>query len=201
MQRHPDYYLPRLQQFCKDTCQRLQLKGRLLLASEGINGTLSSSTTTANNATNNNNLQQFMDALEDLDLVREWGLPSDDAEEQEEDGSLSVTEERLFQGIDWKLSSTTATANGAGPPLVVEPFPDLKVSRVKEIISTGGTVSVRDVQERGGVHLSPREFHRCLREHPDAVLIDVRNTFEHAIGHFVHTRRRTTRHESRNGHL
>ena len=71
------------------------------------------------------------------------------------------------------------------------------MSIVQEIISTGGTVSVQDVKEYTGQHLTPQEFHECLLQHQpgggdsssinkkNIVLIDVRNTFEHAIGHFV----------------
>jgi predicted sulfurtransferase len=168
IQQFSDHYVGKLQQFCKELCVRLSLKGRILIAPEGINGTVS--------ATDRETLQQFIIHMEAFDLVRDFELVSDD-------GSFPATE-CLFQGIDWKLSSK-GIVSSKDDSSILEPFPDLKVSIVKEIISTGGTVSVDDVRDKGGTHLSPAEFHQCILDHPDAVIIDVRNTFEHAIGHFV----------------
>jgi len=200
IQQYPDIYLPKLQQFAKDLCLELHLKGRILIAAEGINGTVSASSPDV--------LQQFMDQMEAFDLVRDLGPRL--AAADDDDAVLPTPtkqSERLFQGIDWKLSSTvTSTHTDSGSSsspapahnIILEPFPDLKVSIVKEIISTGGAVSVKDVQTNGGTHLTPQEFHQILLEssssssdnnnnndHNGVVLIDVRNTFEHAIGHFV----------------
>jgi len=75
-----------------------------------------------------------------------------------------------FRGVDWKRSISTC-----------EPFPDLKISVVKEIISTGGKIRPPKPNE-GGVHLSPAEFHAALAE-PNTVVIDVRNKNEFEIGH------------------
>jgi UPF0176 protein len=82
--------------------------------------------------------------------------------------------------VDWKESFVEELG-------VEEPFPDLKISIVKEIVSTGGLVSVDDIPKSAGKHLTPEEFHQALVEDQgkDVVLIDVRNTFEHDIGHFV----------------
>lgn len=72
--------------------------------------------------------------------------------------------------IDWKRSHSA-----------VEPFPDLVVKRVAHLVA-GAAGST----ENGGVHLSPEEFHAVLESPPkELVVIDVRNTFEHAIGRFV----------------
>jgi len=60
----------------------------------------------------------------------------------------------------------------------------MKVCKVKEIVSSGGAVSV-DELEGGGRHLSPREFHDCISSHENVVMIDVRNTFEFDVGHFI----------------
>ena len=193
VQQYSDYYVFRLQQFTKDLCQQLQLKGRILIAAEGINGTVS--------ACNAATLQQFIDRMEAFDLVRDLGHPSPTSpsaaavplESADHPPTMVLPQsERLFQGIDWKLSNATTDQSK-----LLEPFPDLKVSIVQEIISTGGTVSVQDVKEYTGQHLTPQEFHECLLQHQpgggdsssinkkNIVLIDVRNTFEHAIGHFV----------------
>lgn len=138
-----------LQTFCSDLCQNLELKGRLLISEEGINGTVS--------ATTEERLRRFIASMESY---------------EQRDGMFP------FAGIDWKVSTTKADDT-------IEPFPDMKVRWVPEIISTGGSVSVQDIPIHGGTHLSPQEFHHAMSME-DAVLIDVRNTFEHEIGHFIH---------------
>lgn len=171
LHEHASYYEEKLQQFQKNLCDRLALKGRVLLASEGINGTVSAESPAV--------LQAYMDAMEDFDLIREFGLPEEGRNQEiASQNANNNTDYRIFKDIDWKMSN-----NHEG---ILEPFPDIKVSIVKEIISTGGTVSVDDIGESGGTHLTPNEFHRAIVENPDAVLIDVRNTFEYEIGHFVH---------------
>jgi hypothetical protein len=114
----------------RQLCQRLELRGRLLLADEGFNGTLSGK---------EQSLRQYID---------------------------TVSTSQLFHGTDWKLSTGEK-----------EPFPDLAVRVVKEIVNTGGLPV--DINE-GGVHLTPQEFHDQLAHatKDDLVLLDVRNTFE-----------------------
>lgn len=62
----------------------------------------------------------------------------------------------------------------------------MKVSIVKEIVNSGGQIPVDEIPEGSGKHLTPREFHEAIT-HSDkpVVLVDVRNTFEFDIGHFV----------------
>lgn len=163
---YPRYYDQRLQQFLKEICVRLGMRGRVLVAVEGINGTLS--------APNSTVLRQYITAMEQFELVRDCGSPPDCAYESHYTEGSPVC---LFEGIDWKES---VDEHG-----IMEPFPDLKVSVVKEIINSGGTLLVEDIPKFGGRHLTPQQFHEALENHPDAVLIDVRNTFEYEIGHFV----------------
>mmetsp|Transcript_29663 Transcript_29663/g.58747 ORF Transcript_29663/g.58747 Transcript_29663/m.58747 type:complete len:276 (+) Transcript_29663:202-1029(+) len=142
-------------------CRRLGLRGRVLISAEGINGTVSGADADV--------LRAYIGAMESTAL-----------------GACGTVEEagtegpRPFAGVDWKWSSAGGTRHI---------FPDLKVEPAKEIVSTGGSVSVRDVVEHGGTHLDPRQFHAMLTSRPPAdrppVLLDVRNTFEHAVGHFV----------------
>ena len=85
---------------------------------------------------------------------------------------------QLFRGVHWKRSGCGAD----GEP----PFPDLRVRLVKEIVSSGGTIDV-DVTA-GGEHLSPGEWHAALaRAEADdnLVVLDVRNRWEHEVGHFT----------------
>lgn len=170
--QYPEFYVEKIRGYCKQLCETLGLKGRLLIAAEGINGTVSASSQKI--------LEKFIHSMEHFDLIRDCGLPKTHSEQNDamEDCMDLSKECLLFSGIDWKISTSHT-------PL--EPFPDLKVSVVKEIISTGGIITVADIERDGGIHLSPEEFHSTIRDHPDdVVLVDVRNTFEHAIGHFVH---------------
>ena len=166
LRRYPEHYIEELYRHQKELCTRLQLKGRVLLALEGINGTLS--------ARNEAVLQEYTTAMDSFNLVRDCVLPDNANDQPDETG-----DGRLYSLIDWKQS---AAGND-----ISEPFPDLKISIVKEIVSTGGVVHVDDIPRLGGKHLTPSEFHKALiNPNDDVVLVDVRNTFEHEIGHFVH---------------
>jgi len=88
----------------------------------------------------------------------------------------------------------------------VPPFPDIKVSIVKEIVPTAGDMPMELLDSvGGGTHLSPEEFHRVLTAHgaelngvasapvasasaaadcKELVVIDVRNRKEMQFGHF-----------------
>jgi predicted sulfurtransferase len=169
LNKYLDFYEKKLAQHQKELCNKLYLKGRILLASEGVNGTLS--------ANSSERVREYISTMENLEIIEAFGIPDD------EHLPNSFEAEFLFRGIDWKESST-----GRG---ILEPFPDLKISIVKEIISTGGSVSVQDVVDHGGKHLTPQQFHETLSQgfgSDDVVLIDVRNTFEHDIGHFINPR-------------
>jgi len=162
-----DYYTEKLYQHQYNLCCRLKLRGRVLLSIEGINGTVSAEDDAAINA--------YISAMKDFDLIRDCGTPN----ELEETASLQVVEGamKLYANIDWKESAVDEGTQ--------EPFPDLKISVVKEIVSTGGALDVDEIPQFGGQHLSPQEFHDAIQNNENVVLIDVRNTFECDIGHFV----------------
>eukprot|EP00977_Amphora_coffeiformis_P008217 scaffold1842_cov148-Amphora_coffeaeformis.AAC.1 len=171
LHKHESYFEDKLLEFQKKLCHRRGFKGRVLISAEGVNGTLS--------APSMDIIEDYIKEMEGFQLIRDCGLPSN--EDGEANSSCCGDEdkdERLFQNIDWKKSS-------CGSSNLPEPFPDLKVSVVKEIISSGGGVSVDEIPQHGGLHLEPGEFHRVLAEEPNVILIDVRNTFECDIGHFV----------------
>ena len=178
LHQHASYYEPHLAQFQKQLCERLRLKGRILISREGINGTLS--------AKSDSILQEYINELNRFDLVREFGIPDDDDDDGGGDdgganhhvNNTTSTEYLLFRDIDWKISRNI-------PASIVEPFPDLKISIVKEIISTNSSVDVQEIPEMGGTHLSPSEFHQAILENDNAILVDVRNMFEYDIGHFI----------------
>jgi predicted sulfurtransferase len=171
--QHASFYEERIRDFQQDLCSRLSLKGRVAVAREGINGTLSAPSASL--------LKSYVEAMEAFELIRDVGIPNEDEEEDDEATGLSCQPHFLFSDIDWKESSVQNAEQG-----ILEPFPDLKIAIVKEIISSGSTVTARDVAAEGGRHLTAKEFHDAMLNNPDAVLIDVRNSFEHSIGHFVH---------------
>ncbi|MGK3736464.1 MAG: putative sulfurtransferase [Bacillariaceae sp.] len=200
--------------------QRLPLVGRILISTEGINGTLSG---------NRKDVETYIELMKDYDdlSMNNTTTPDDDDDDCDEEkisdtnnsnvniGSSSIHDDTgndidndddansssmIFQDVDWKLSYDDSSSG--------QLFPDLKISIVKEIVSTSGLVNVNDIPLETGKHLTPEEFHEILelsslslslssspsssiqsqsqqQQAKEVVLIDVRNTFEHDIGHFV----------------
>jgi len=205
LHRYPKYYERKLLEYQSELCARLGLKGRILVAVEGVNGTLS--------APSPEFLKEYIRQVEDFELVRYCGVPASEENHDADDGEggadvdnsssnsnkriekieTAYSEHFLFRDIDWKESSKPSKEEDEGDG-VLEPFPDLKIAIVKEIISSGNTVSIEDIERYGGRHLDPKEFHEVLLNRDngswsdsrkDVVLIDVRNTFEYEVGHFV----------------
>ena len=118
----------------------LGLFGRVLVAPEGINGTVQGTT----------------DAI----------------------SIYEASVQKVFsRKIDWKSSK----AEGVEPI-----FPDFVVKEVPELVGFGLQERL-DVTAEAGIRLSPQEFHAKLidGDPKDFKLIDVRNTFEYDVGHFV----------------
>ena len=117
--------------------ERLGLKGRTIVATEGINVTL--------------------------------------------EGTLSNTEEYIreiekdprFQNIHWKKSVGTGDA-----------FPRLSVKVRNEIVSLGLGVCDIDPNTTTGIHLKPEELHEWIKEGKEFYIVDMRNAYEHKVGHF-----------------
>jgi UPF0176 protein len=165
--RNPEFHVDRLEQFQHGLCEELGCKGRILLAAEGINGTLSGKTEGV--------IDEYISRMKSFHLLRDGGTPGGP---QPTEAELADELNFLFRDVDWKRSKVAEDS--------IEPFPDLKISIVKEIVSTGGIVKVDEIPEATGKHLSPKEFHQAMLEgEKPVVLIDVRNTFEYDIGHFV----------------
>ena len=151
-------------------CERLGLTGRVLIAAEGINGTLAGSPSA---------LAQYCEMM--AAHAHFGGLPA----------------------IDFKWSDV--------PDGVGALFGDVYVKIVKEIVSyslKGDAPSFSSATygglEGGGEHLTPAQWHAELQRVSDAraasasgcgggddvaqketVVVDVRNRFEYAIGHFA----------------
>lgn len=165
-----EWYVDRLEEYQRSLCHALGCQGRILISVEGINGTLSGADECV--------IQEYISKMQSFHLQRDCGLPPHLEDDQSKTCRMDDERNYLFRDVDWKESSVE---DG-----ILEPFPDLKISIVKEIVSTGGQVKVDDIPDGTGKHLTPTEFHEAMgsSEKP-VVVIDVRNTFEHDIGHFV----------------
>jgi UPF0176 protein len=138
----PPMDIPAFCQAHKELCTSLHLTGRVLIANEGINGTLAT--------TNRAQLDQYTNYL---------------------------LKHPLFTLVEADFKRSTST---------FEPFPDLFIKPVKEIISTGGLIPV-PLPGQGGTHLTPHEFHAKLTDTTTAketVVLDIRNHTEYMVGHF-----------------
>ena len=135
-------------------CTRLGLLGRLLISHGGVNGALCCSGCGEPNDSNCPGIGAFIEAME---------------------------AHACFSAIDWKRSSSEPPQH---PPF----FDELSVRRVNEIVATNrAAVALRPDGsiDAGGRHLSPSDWHAALLAADEStVIVDVRNTFEHAIGRF-----------------
>ncbi|MEK7605806.1 MAG: rhodanese-related sulfurtransferase [Patescibacteria group bacterium] len=119
----------------RELCERLNLKGRIIVATEGINGTLE-------------------------------GLVSDT-----EAYIHAMEESGYFKGINYKKSQGTGQA-----------FPKLSVKIRPEVVTTG--VSGLDPTQTTGKYLSADELHVWYEEGKEFYVVDMRNDYEYASGHF-----------------
>ena len=120
----------------RELCERLNLKGRILIGKEGLNGTVS-------------------------------GLAEDCRKYIEAMGQDPRTEKTEFK-ID---------------PADEHLFPKLSIKARDEIVTLGLGEDDFSPLETTATHLSPQEWHKAMQD-PDAVLIDIRNDYEHKLGHF-----------------
>lgn len=120
--------------------ERLGLKGRLIIAEEGINGTFEG---TAENTEN------YIKSLQ--------------------------AEER-FAAIHFKRSVGTGTA-----------FPRLSVKVRAEIVSAHLGPQDLNPRETTGTYLLPEELHDWIKQKKEFYVIDMRNDYEHRVGHFANS--------------
>ncbi|MEK7564406.1 MAG: rhodanese-related sulfurtransferase [Patescibacteria group bacterium] len=121
----------------KELCEKLGLKGRCIIASEGINATYEGT---------KENIQEYIFELE---------------------------KDERFKNIHFKLSTGTGYA-----------FPKLSIKVRNEIVSLHlGTCDI-DPNEITGVHLKPEELHEWIKTGREFYIVDMRNAYEHKVGHF-----------------
>lgn len=118
-------------------CEKYNLKGRLIVATEGINFTFEGKTEDTEN------------------FIKEF-----------------QSDER-FLSIHFKRSIGDGKA-----------FRKLSVKTRPEIVSTHLGVCDIDPNQVTGKRLSPEELHGWFAEGKDFYIVDMRNVYEHAVGHF-----------------
>ena len=119
----------------RQLCQRLNLNGRIIIAEQGINGTLGGN-------------------IEDLKAYkREMNLhPS-------------------FKGIEYKWSDGSR-----------DDFPRLSVKVRPELVTLAPDEQFDVFNSTKG--LRPKQWHEYLKQHPEAIVLDARNSYESDVGHF-----------------
>lgn len=128
------------------TCEDIGIYGRILIAHEGINGTVEGT------------VEQIAEYRRRLHA---------------QDGTPGTFGD--FSQVWFKSSPGTGTA-----------FKKLKVKLRREIVTTGLPADA-DVnpREQTGAYVSAATLHQWLGEQEDVAIIDMRNDYEYAVGHFA----------------
>ena len=85
-----------------------------------------------------------------------------------------VEQDPRFQNIHWKISEGTGSA-----------FPRLSVKVRPEIVTGKLGVCDIDPNQVTGIHLKPEELHAWIHESKEFYIVDMRNAYEHRVGHFA----------------
>lgn len=133
----------------KKTGADLGLRGRILIAKEGINGTVEGT----------------------VEKVAEFQRRM-----HEQDGTSGTFGD--FSDLWFKASPGTGTA-----------FAKLKVKARSEIVATGLSEEEEfDPNQITGTHIEPEELKKWIESGEEFEIIDMRNDYEHAVGHFAGSR-------------
>ena len=94
---------------------------------------------------------------------------------------LKTETDRYELALTERLQCTTILFQGSDAKGQL--FPDWKITVQNELVSTGELVTrmLRDATSERGRHVEPREFRDKM---PNSIILDVRNFFEYAVGHF-----------------
>lgn len=140
----------------KKLCEELRVSGGVILAPEGINGSICGTRESVEHVLE---LIQFDSRLKGLRKIESPVTPED---------------EEIHHG------HTSSSPVGAGEDAPFR-WDHVRVKLKKEIVSLG-MPSVSPI-ERVGTYVSPEEWNTLIRD-PNTVVIDVRNTYETRIGKF-----------------
>jgi predicted sulfurtransferase len=163
------------------SCHRTNIGGRIRVSHEGVNATVSAASfsTSTNNTTTNNNSNNSNPEFEAAQTLRHFTR------------DLQNFDSESFMSTDFKyIDGLSADRH----------FKEMKLLPVKELVfygireedcaataaaSTAAAATNNDKKNevQGGIHLDAKEYHEMLKRN-DAVVIDVRNHYEAAIGRF-----------------
>lgn len=120
-------------------CENLNLKGRIIIAKEGINGTLEGT---------EENIQKYVKYMQNYPA---------------------------FKGIHIKYSDGTDNLSA---------FPKLSVKVKPEIVNLNLGDEDIDPNKTTGKHINADELHELFESGQEFYIIDMRNDYEHKVGHF-----------------
>ena len=166
---------PALADWMKATCTQLGMCGRVIVSREGINvnvAALHMMETPSHAGESRSAVESFIEALRRLDP----------ASLAQMDRTSSAPPACPFEDTDFKVDVVRCPSSSP-------PFGDLFVKCGKEIVSSTMPSSfVLGEQRCGGEHISPTKWDATIRESAagdeELVLIDLRNSYEFAYGHF-----------------
>ena len=144
-----------LQTIFRDICEDLEMLGRVLIASEGVNGTFAAST---------KSMDEFVERMEAHECFAkgkvDWKF-----------SDCPPSEVLPFPDLSIRIVKSIIAAGPQGDKVINQQI-------AFDESSFGGL-------KGGGEHLSPQEWNKALKHRPDgAILIDVRNQFECDVGAF-----------------
>jgi predicted sulfurtransferase len=155
----PSQRLNLLKTFLSEQTNELGLGGRLRVASEGLNCTISGTS---------ESVRTFSERL------ALWGSDVTSSDSTNSANSTSNSTSPPFSTADFKFIDDL-------PP--DRAFKDCKILPVNELVFYG--VGEHDAPlDAGGVHLDPKDYHEKMKQ-PNTVIIDVRNSYEADIGKFT----------------
>lgn len=140
----------------KELCEKLYISGGIILAPEGINGSICGI---------RKSVEKVLDFIQSDDRLKGLRLI---------ESPVSPEEEAIHHGH----TSTSPLAAGEDAPFR---WDHVRVKLKKEIVSLG--MPSVSPNERVGKYVSPNEWNSLISD-PDTVVIDVRNDYETRIGKF-----------------
>ena len=158
----PDPAAVRLWQ--RELCQRLGLRGRVIISPHGINGTVGGELDAC---------KQYIKLTKEYEPFRrlpefvKWSVGT----------GFDPDEPEMNRGHDRRA-----------PWRRISDFPRLSVKVRPELVAFGAPEEVKVGPEGvigGGEHLSPAQVNQLVEQNPDATFFDGRNAFEAAVGRFV----------------
>lgn len=153
----------------KEVCEKLGFKGRILIAHEGINGTLEG--LKENTAKYIELMHAMMGGGNSVDVTVDNSTDATDT-------ANAIPNFGDFSDVPFKTSPGTADGTA---------FPKMKVKVRKEVVSLGldryGEEDI-DPNQITGAYLEPAELKKWYETGEEFEIIDMRNDYEFKVGHF-----------------